>query len=819
MEARKEIGTILKHSDDIFRDILIPLVDRGSSSYVYFYRIIGCDDEKKYLAEIVSLHEKLKILGNYILINKKIMIASNTSSIDAARKLLMQVPLNDYSNGALLNVLQTNGYFSLTSNLQVNQTSKDAFGIMLNLYMTNERSVNLSIIMNFVMKVLLWFVDYGKQVGKKSSYNPKLMYWGSPKKHEVYFLILMSLIGYDVLVLNTSFNDMFDKVDKSNQYSYLIKKGGERQISAFPAKESIKVTQTRIEKSSSLVEEPTKLKGNTENDPAIVVKLKKSETIFEEIFVPLTKRSGYVGGPYPILPAYFMRYIGVPGSSDDWETEYYNSLYNLNNAFINSKSYLRFLDGIPTPSTAESKLIPQRLIGYPYKDRQEIVELLLQANILPQLNDQLLDNTVRKTFVDSVNLFAEKGSNTNTSIVLNFSLKLVTWLNRYVPKLFTGCNRNKKLSGEGLEYEHNPKILYYGTIKPHEVYLLNAFHKIGCDVLFIHPNEEGDLPFRAFDNNKVMTHMISYEHNLPLTTFPEGEKLIRKSTTAYKASKEIEEVIYNEEVGLFKPWQFESYSTQPVTLKTTFDELKILWGEPAKLRPEFKVQNKKVYVPNLFAKINGVDEDLNSYWLNLKELSTAPNTRLIEDVPFTNISYTKQELYQSEYLLNDQGLFDELKVMKSEHYKFGYLKGHLQHFLIKKVNELLTSGMFLATVDDKLKLKIIMTILTMDDSLIRLIEVFDYPQEIPKVIVYDNEKESFNENDAILLAYFNLIGLDVVIFTPTNYKTVSQQIKPSLFDVHQLPLVKYDLTLPVLNSISAAPVQKPGLFSRFFNLT
>jgi len=818
MEVRKEIGTVLKHSDDIFRDILSPLVNRGPSSYVYSYRIIGCDDEEKYLAEIVRLHEKLRILGNYILIDKTIKIASNTSSIDAARELLMQVPLNDYSNGALLNVLQTHGYFSLTSNLQVNQTSKDAFGVMLNLYMTNERSVNLSIIMNFVMKLLLWFVDYGKQVGKKSSYNPKLIYWGSPKKHEVYFLILMSLIGCDVLVLNTSFNDMFDKVDKSNQYSYLIKKGGERQISAFPAKESIKVTQTRIEKSSSLVEEPTKLKGNTENDPAIVVKLKKSETIFEEIFVPLTKRSGYVGGPYPILPAYFMRYIGVPGSSDDWEAEYYNSLYNLNNAFINSKSYLRFLDGIPTPSAAESDLIPQRLIGYPYKDRLEIIELLLQANILPQLNDQLLDNTVRKTFVDSVNLFAEKGSN-NTSIVLNFSLKLVTWLNRYVPKLFTGCNRNKELSGEGLEYEHNPKILYYGAIKPHEIYLLNAFHKMGCDVLFIHPNEEGDLPFRAFDNNKLMTHMISYEHNLPLTTFPEGEKLIRKSTTAYKASKEIEEVIYNEEVGLFKPWQFESYSTQPVTLKTTFDELKILWGEPAKLRPEFKVQNKKVYVPNLFAKINGVDEDLNSYWLNLKELSSAPNTRLIEDVPFTKISYTKQELYQSEYLLNDQGLFDELKVMKSEHYKFGYLKGHLQHFLIIKVNELLTAGMFLATVDDKLKLKIIMTILTMDDSLIRLIEVFDYPQEIPKVIVYDNEKESFNENDAILLAYFNLIGLDVVIFTPTNYKTVSQRIRPSLFDVHQLPLVKYDLTLPVLNSISAAPVQKPGLFSRFFNLT
>lgn len=831
MEARKDIRTVLKHSDDIFKDILSPLIDRGASSYVYFYRIIGCDHEEKYLAEIVRLDEKLRSLGNYIFIDRRIKIASNSSSIDSARELLMQVPLNDYSNGALLNVLETHGYFSLTSNLQVNRKIKDAFGIMLNLYMTNDRAVNLSIIMNFVMKVLLWFVDYGKQVGKKSSYNPKIIYWGSPKTHEVYFLILMSLIGCDVLVLNTSFNDKFDKVDKLNEFSFLINKARERQISAFPTKESLKETQTRIEVSQSLVEEPPKLEENTErdlrtyqnlivlNDPAIVVKLKKSETIFEEIFVPLTKRSGYVGGPFPILPTYLMRYIGVPGSSDDWEAEYYNSLYNLDNAFKTSGFYLKFLDGIPAPSAAESDLIPQRLIGYPYRDRFEILEQLLQANILPQTYDQLLDNTVRKTFIDSVNLFAEKSSNINTSIVLNFSLKLVTWFNRYLPKLLTRSNRNKKFSVGGLDYEHNPKILFYGTIKPHEIYLLNAFHKMGCDVLFIHPDEEGDLPFRNFDKDNLLTYLIRNNHNLPLASFPEAEQLIRKSTIAYNASKEIEEVIYSEEVGLFKPWQFESYSTQPITLKTTFDELKILWREPAKLRPEFKVQSKKVYVPNLFAKINGVSENLGAYWQDLKAFSSAPNTRLIEDVPFAKISYTKQELYQTDYLLNEQGLFDEIKVMKSQHYKFGYLKGHLQHFLIVKINELLSSGMFLATVDEKFKLKIIMTILTMDDSLIKLIEVFDYPQEIPKVIVYDNEKETFSENDAILLAYFNLIGLDVIIFTPTNYKTIEQQIKPSLFDVHQLPFVKYDLVLPSLNSISATPVQKPGLFSHFFNLT
>ena len=731
------MGTTLKQSDNIFNDILTPLNARGTSSDVYFYRIIGCDDERQYKSEIIELDEKLSSLGNYIRFDEVIQIRPNSTLIDKAKKLFKQVPLKDFRNGALLNVLDTQGYFTITPDHQAKQKIKNAFRTMLNLYLKNEPTVNLSIIDNFVTKVLLWLGDYGQQINQESLYNPKIVYWGSPKTHEVYFLILMSLMGCDVLVLNTSFDDKFTKVDKQNIFSMLIKKSNELAIDAFPVKQ--------VEENLSTRSEPPII-----NDYIIVVKLKRSDHIFKEIIVPLNKRSGYIGEPYPILPTYFVRYIGVPCTSDadDWEAEYYNSLYNLNLVFLRSVFYLRFLEGIPAPTAAERALIPERLINHPYKDKYEILEQIFQAKLLIRTHDELLDNTVNKAFVDMVNLFVEQNSNINLSIVLNFSLKLVLWLNGYLPKLFTIKSN----------YEHNPKILFYGPIKPHEIYLLNIFHKIGCDVLFVHSHEEGDKPFHIFDKDKLLTHLIKNKYNLPLASFPEVEQLIRKSTIAYKASKEIEEVIYSEDVGLFKPWQFESYSTQPITLKTTYDELKVLWQEPAKFRPEFKVQNKKVYVPNLFAKINGVNESIDTYWQDLKALTLAPNTRLIEDVPFSKISYTK------------------------------------------------------------FKLKILLTILTMEDTLIKLIEVFDYPQEIPKVIIYDNEKETFSDDDAILLAYFNLIGLDVVIFTPTNYKTIEHHLQPSFFDDYQLPYVKYDLTMPALSSIGAS-TPKLGFLSRFLNPT
>lgn len=813
---RQERLTTIKESGDIFNDILTPLKERGTIPYVYFYRIIGCDDEIQYQLQISSLDARLRALENYIFFDKSIPQTTDPILIKRARNLFEHVPLKDFRTGALLNGLEASGYFSLTPDKQVNRKLKDAFGMMLNLFMTNEGTLNLSIMVNFSIKVLLWFVNYGKFINRELPYNPKIIYWGSPKKHEIYFLILMSQVGYDVLVLNTSFKDLFEIVDKRNDFCLLIRKTKELPIGVFPIKkvENIIPPQKR-ERVKVTSQEPIKNNfDNLINEPNILVKLKKTESILKDILVPLNERSGFVGEPDPIVPSYFVRYIGVPSTTDDWQAQYYNGLYNLDRG-LQKFQYLRLLGSIPATRPEESALIPKILFSNSYKNPSAVIEQILQAKILQQSYGELLNNTIRKSFVEIVKLFAEKNNTINTSMVFNFSLKIVSWFNRYLPSLFAQGNSSKPFLTEGSNIL-NPKILFYGRIKPHEIYLLYAFYKIGCDVLFIHSDEEGDKPFQIFDQDNMMTQRIKNNHNLPLAAFPAQEQLIRKSTVAYNASREIEEVIYAEEVGLFKPWQFERYLTQPITLRTTYDELKILWAEPSKLRPEFKIQNKKVYVPNLFAKINGVNENLNDYWKDFKALASTPNTKIIEDVPFTKVSYSKQELYQANYLLNKNGLLDECQVLKNRNYKFGYLKEPLQYFLIAKINELIYSGMFLETVDDKFKLTIIMTILTMDESFIKLIQGFDYPQEIPKVILYDHVKESFNENDCILLGYLNLIGLDVVIFTPTNYRNIEQYIKQSFLNIHQLPLVKYDLALPPLDNISTASSQKPGFLSRFF---
>lgn len=792
---------MIKESRNIFHDVLMSSSERAPQD-TYFYRILGINEklgETAYLNQVAEMNNKLLQTGVYFLFDRGIPVSTDSGLITKMKQLFEAITLPDFHNGRLASILEKYGYFSLTSDPTKNLQIKDSFIKILEIYAQNEPKISLSIGINFVTKLSLWFVEYGTLLKSKSPYNPKILYWGCPKIHEMYFLVLMSMIGYDVLVISTSSHDDFVKIDSRGQFSYSIKYQKEVPIGSFP------VQKKATEPIQTITLTPHNLVSPSSYNPIIAVKLKKPDNILSNITSLLHQRSGYIGKPNPIIPTYFVRYIGLPNSNDDCESEYYNSLFVLDRSLQNL-SYLKIVDGINSPTPKESSLIPSDIHNLVNKNCTEIAVAMIKANFLPKLNDPLLDETIKFVFKDIIQLFNNKNPTVPSSVILNFAIKIVLWLRRLIPELF-----------KNFDYDRNPKILFYGNIKPHEVYLLYGLHKVGADVLFIHPHEDGDLPFKGFDTEEKLTTLIKNERNLDLGPFPQNERLVRKSTIAYNASKEIDEVIYGEDVGLFKPWQFENYQTQPITLRTTYDELKILWKEPSKVRAEFKVQNQKVYIPNLFAKVNGVHEELSNYWEDLKFLSQAPNTVLIKKLPLTQISYDKQELFQTAYLLNKDGYFDLQKVKDSVHYKFSYLKISLQNFIITKVNELISSKIFRENVDDKFKLKILMTVLKMDDSLVRLIESFDFPQEIPKLVIYDNTKESFSIDDAILLSYLNLIGFDIIIFSPTGYRTIEQYLVESFFETYPLSVVKFDLEFPSLDSIHRS-AQKTGLFSKFFKI-
>lgn len=145
-----------------------------------------------------------------------------------------------------------------------------------------------------------------------------------------------------------------------------------------------------------------------------------------------------------------------------------------------------------------------------------------------------------------------------------------------------------------------PKVVWYGDATKSQLYFLYYLMLVGCDVLLFHPAGTDQL---ALVDPK---QELGFTEKLPdvseLQPFPK-EKPDRKSTVAYRSTKEIEHVLNHEESMLYKPWQFRDHTPVSVTLKTTYDELFLITKERAFIRPNFKADKHSIEIPNVFAKL------------------------------------------------------------------------------------------------------------------------------------------------------------------------------------------------------------------------
>lgn len=522
-----------------------------------------------------------------------------------------------------------------------------------------------------------------------------------------------------------------------------------------------------------------------------VVIYKESKNIFQDILLPLSERSVLSEN----IPVFFYRFIGINGNDETSENDYYNKIFILDKKLTELQyGYLKFIHHIPNPLFDQVSSIKQRL------DNINNIESLRITSLIQQSKYPYKEH-LNQTFLELINLYKIYKENINPSALKNFSLKIIYWTNIYINQLFYK------------DQFEVPKILFYGDINVHEIFFLIFMSMLGCDVLFVHSQIEKDM-FKSIKCLDKYTMLIQNSTSRPLNDFPKSEKIVRKATVAYNASEEIQKIIYDNDTGLYKPWQFAEYLTQPITLKTTYDELMILWDKEAKLRPEFRIDNNKVYIPNLFAKINGVPQNIFAYWDSLGELLKADNVYLINHAPFTQATYTRRDLCATVFLINDDGTLDRNKLVQSNIYKYGYLKSSLQYFILTKIEELITSDIFILPMDKMFQARILNTILSMDENILKLIERFDFPQGIPKIIIYDNSKEVFTDDDIIIISFLYLVGIDIIIFTPTSYNNIEVRLRNDLFDVHQLPSVAFELQMPDLNK----PVRKrKSIFSLLFH--
>ena len=122
-----------------------------------------------------------------------------------------------------------------------------------------------------------------------------------------------------------------------------------------------------------------------------------------------------------------------------------------------------------------------------------------------------------------------------------------------------------------------------------------------------------------------------------------------------------------------------------------------------------------------------------------------------------------------------------------------------QKFIIDKFNE------FMLKMKNKVQqtdlLYLLAAIISGNMDFIKLIESFDFPFRVPKVVIFLEDRQIFNLNDALFLHYLNLIGLDIVIFSPMGSDSIEQFLFDNYLNKITLEEMDFELTLDKLKDL------------------
>ena len=342
---------------------------------------------------------------------------------------------------------------------------------------------------------------------------------------------------------------------------------------------------------------------------------------------------------------------------------------------------------------------------------------------------------------------------------------------------------------EGTLSQGLPKVLWYGEATESQAYFLYFLILLGLDVLIFHP--EGKDVLRRVDEE--VTPIVVYPSQHALVPFP-LTRPVRKATVAQKAYQELDQVLHTEDSLLYKPWQFRDYLTQPITLKTTYDEVVLLTREKAFIRPNFEVSHGLVSIPNLFCKIHGLSINRKEYWSRLHELVTHDSSVSFSTFPFSIEVKGNQQFHYKEALKGER--LDPDKMIQASWWRFKALPEGLQVGLAHAISEYVVKANLKRRDHEtlnELRLFLFSAALELPEPIIKLLQQFDYAQTVPKVVIFNNGKSGeMTRNDAALLTLLNEMGLDIVIYNPTGQNDIEFYVETSLFDHHWLEEVSFD---------------------------
>ncbi len=533
---------------------------------------------------------------------------------------------------------------------------------------------------------------------------------------------------------------------------------------------------------------------STENKRISRCVTSSAESIITDIKKPREERLSSLGmalNSDNIIPVYFCAIIGSPAEEN--LSGYKNALFSLREDLINSPKFLIFIPSkMRLPNEDETSFFDAVTRGNVDEAVADFVNLINIGN------DKRRTAEARQIFTENANKYASRGFDD----VFSYGVRTITWLNRCISsEQFKNSIKNEI-----------PTVIFYGSANENETEFLHFLSALGFDVLVISASKAS---LDTLKMNNIDGRMQIFEFSSDGEEFPFPDKPVKtvRATAAYSAEQELNSFMYSN-TSIFRDFQFDDMRS--LTLRTTYEEIEILWHQEAKYRPGFDIiNNKTAVIPNMFVKISGVaDGDLDDYWDDIRN-KLSPLSRIMYKAPtYNKFPPSVFTAYRKYY---DGKRIDIQKLKNSEINSYKFLSDDLQILIFNKMQEAIDSGLLMLEEHEFAPL-IIYVGLSLDREILKILQKFDFTKDIPKIIVIDSVESTFTKVECIQLLLYNLLGFDIAVYTPTGYKNLETFLSADAFTTFTMNEFKYNIRPQKLKIPDTVPKpkEKGGLFDKLF---
>ncbi|MCI8991568.1 MAG: hypothetical protein HFG80_02395 [Eubacterium sp.] len=743
---------MLKHRkitqlNDFFTDL-----NSRTEKGVFFYRINAYTDE---IGEFIKkYYEAARTTG--VVIEKKIPNpdGNNLSYYEEIMGMDFQM-----SPGFLISSLKK--WLPRMTEYQRNSVANAMYDTLDDL---RKAGKNENMLKNAYIKFMCWLYYRFEQVVSRLGENkvPKILYEGEIGNYELLLITVLSRAGCDVVLLQYHGDQAYLALDPESSLSYDLHLPGEKP---FPPEFSLAWIRNQI-KEEYKRERLYGTRPEVSNCTNAWITGKVLEDVRQEITVRGTDARFF-----------YNCFCRVNGVED--KLTYVNELYQLYLELRNGKRRVVIVENQIQPPDNE-EIAGVRRGNYA---NQEQMLSGLAANIRFTANSEL-QKLATKAFLD-VMLQLSGQPDMNLNKLTSKAVYAICWLKRYQEALFS----NWKM----------PEVACFihmgGCNNQNEALFLKILARLPIDVLILNP----DLNMKCCVEDSLL-YEENHTDSLNITKFPKENSEVRMGTAAYHAERELDTVMYQDS-GLYRDQQYQKANA--LNLQTMYEEIRLLWNEEVKYRPNFSITDDVVNIPVICAKVSGVkDGDAHQYWQSVKELVTG-DTFVIKKAPFIEqmapnpMRSAAVAFYKNHRLLKQ-------KIKEHPDYPYGFLREEVQEHILNKLEILIGQKLIRGTFENGTEYTVIATVLNLPKEIVRMIQKFDFTKKNPKLIFINSGEKLFSLEDAILTAFLNLVGFDIVFFVPTGYQCIEKYFNQKLMEEHQAGEYLYDMAVPDLTSISSS---------------